>query len=355
MKKIYIHIGMPKTGTSSIQNALTKNNQLFLKNGLFYPLIGTNYSTGYVNGLYFKNDYKKNFVYNNLLLLKRTSILRKALDQFAKNDCHTLLFSEENLFEHYNDFCTAFKKFRFFKKFDVKIIIYYRRSVEYIAEIWAQTVKSNRQVYYQKDGSMVLVDLDCHKQKNISEVSLVDFLANYAHKDNFNTFQRLSETFGKENIILRPFEKEQWKNNDLLDDFFSIFGIELNDEFNLQNVNITPNRIQIEKINYMNSFLPARSFDGFIKTKELMLDSKENQSIVESLPDSIIKKSSEDYHKEECRIAKEFLERDEMFNSKYPSFYGKRRNTYAELIFDNEEKEELQKTVQLIKNKYRNQ
>ena len=37
MKKVYIHIGTEKTGTTSIQNVLAKNRESLLKNDYCYP------------------------------------------------------------------------------------------------------------------------------------------------------------------------------------------------------------------------------------------------------------------------------------------------------------------------------
>lgn len=45
-KKLYIHIGCEKTGTTSIQEALSNNRKKLLQQGLLYPEFGTN-STGH--------------------------------------------------------------------------------------------------------------------------------------------------------------------------------------------------------------------------------------------------------------------------------------------------------------------
>ncbi len=42
-KQLIIHAGFPKTGTTSLQEALSANRQILLANGIYYPHAGDHY------------------------------------------------------------------------------------------------------------------------------------------------------------------------------------------------------------------------------------------------------------------------------------------------------------------------
>lgn len=48
-KDIYLHIGLPKTGTTSIQSILFFNKNILLKNAIFYPGKFYNHANIFIN------------------------------------------------------------------------------------------------------------------------------------------------------------------------------------------------------------------------------------------------------------------------------------------------------------------
>ena len=64
----------------------------------------------------------------------------------------------------------------------------------------------------------------------------------------------LSDLFGKENIIVKRFDRTFFKNGSLIDDFMNIFGIEVDDTFpkesskSEQNHGITENACAIKRV-----------------------------------------------------------------------------------------------------------
>ena len=88
----------------------------------------------------------------------------------------------------------------------MKIIVYLRRQDKFIASNYVQAVKA---FPFTKDDF---------------EVSVLTSL----HKDAHNYYEHIlpwEEAFGAGNIIVRPFERERLKNNNIIDDIFAIIGI----------------------------------------------------------------------------------------------------------------------------------
>ncbi len=61
---------------------------------------------------------------------------------------------------------------------------------------------------------------------------------------------RWIKVFGKENIVVRPYEKQQFKNQDLIADFLEIIGLDLTADFKKLKKNANP-RLPTETIEYM--------------------------------------------------------------------------------------------------------
>ena len=99
-KTIYIHIGTPKTGTTSIQTFLTKNADILLEEDMFFPAAGICYSKkrGVSIGHILKNKDKKDFLFCvNGHVLNNEVLLREVLEAFAKSKKSKMLLSDESL------------------------------------------------------------------------------------------------------------------------------------------------------------------------------------------------------------------------------------------------------------------
>ena len=68
--------------------------------------------------------------------------------------------------------------------------------------------------------------------------------------DYYELLGRWARVFGKESIVVRPYEKQQFKNQDLIVDFLSLVGIEWSDDFKRLKKNANP-RLPAEIIEYM--------------------------------------------------------------------------------------------------------
>ena len=317
-KTIYIHIGTPKTRTTSIQKFLTKNIKILSKEGIYYPLEGR-YSL-MINNKY-REDYKNLNYCANGGIINNKNKLKDVLKNFDKSKKNKMILSEESLFlqNEYNRPFNNEEIWNLLSNYEIKIIIYFRRSVNYLCSLWQEYMKLS----YQTD--------------------LLNFLESYNHLKYLNNFHNLSKRVGGKNIIVRTFEKEAWPNNSLIEDFLSILKINNFKKFrqdeSFENIGIS--REECDKLLYINRHLRKRKwFLNQLKVEIKIATSDNHIKVIDSLSDEIIKKITNKYYQEECKIAHIFLNREELFQSKFPKIYKKSRPEYKKQI-SNEDKKKL--------------
>lgn len=134
---LLIHIGLPKTGTTYIQNLLFSNRDELSKQGVLYPLAGLN-GTGHasLSSNYVSKKTKKEYQKHNILtrtqkpLIIRDNILYE-IEQ-SKKTPHTIIISAESLaltdYECAAEFAQHYQPY-----FNTRVIAYLRRQ-DYLAE-----------------------------------------------------------------------------------------------------------------------------------------------------------------------------------------------------------------------------
>ncbi|EOH5061251.1 hypothetical protein ACL9FT_001608 [Campylobacter coli] len=202
----YIHIGTPKTGTTSIQKFITLNLDLFLQQGMVYP------KTFCVNNQHAKIAYiiknmKSDF---NFWLNQEVVFLR---NEISENKKYTFLFSSEMISLYINESYTLIRLKELFNWLgfkNIKCILYLRSNDEYMISHSSQNIKCGLGVYYKRKAEFC-TSMGMHMYKTICK--------NYIN------------VFGKENIIVRLFDKNEFYQGDLLKDFIHSIGLEWDDEF----------------------------------------------------------------------------------------------------------------------------
>jgi hypothetical protein len=318
-KTIYVHIGTPKTGTTSIQKFLTKNKDVLLDYGVFYPVAGRCYDS-FSKSIAVEDCNALDLCINGGVLNNEYT-LKSVLDNFVKSEKANMLLSEECLFlqEQASGFYNKTQIWEILSTYEIKIIVYFRQSVEYLCSLWQEMIKYRHQV-----------DLPYFLENN-------DYLKNI---DNFHALAKRAET---KNVIVKTFEKESWVNGDLIDDFLSIVNIKDSRKF-LRGESVTNKgfcRSKCDSLLYINRHLGMEVCDqDNYNINKRTPASDSDQIIIESLPDEIIERVSNKYYSEECQIAKNFLNREELFVSKYPKIFKIKRPKYQWSI-SQESKEEL--------------
>ncbi len=241
MPTLYLHIGMPKTGTSYIQKFLRTNASVLKTKNYVFPFFPRiqNFlpqrnarflvhvfrdEKGKVDSKTKQEVWDNNFEY-----------ISKLFDEYDN-----MILSEESIWsiKKSNDkFWKKLKNELDSRGIDCKVVAYLRRQDLFEQSHWAQKVQE-----YET----------CSFKEYINGVS-TDRL------DYYTRLNDIAKFMGKENIIVRVYEKQQWggTQKNLISDFFHTVGLELTDEFILPeksviNISLTGKYLAFKR--YMNRY-----------------------------------------------------------------------------------------------------
>lgn len=214
MKTVYLHIGTPKTATSSIQNLCLVNREELHKYGFSYEKSPFDYpGVNSRRNAHFLVGPRK----IERLIPGKEEEYRKQLrtgfsmvhEQFEKYD-HVIL-TDENLWWSVN--YGSWNGLKLLTEdasrngYNVKVLVYLRRQDDYLISRWNQLIKERR----------ISESLPLHLRKVLSGEPL---LVNYDE-----SLDRIAKIVGKENIIVRRFERSSWVNGSVYDDFKDAIGL----------------------------------------------------------------------------------------------------------------------------------
>lgn len=295
-KKIYLHIGQPKTGTSSIQVFLAKNAEKLKQHGYLYPELES-----------LEDARKGEITSGNMGYISRTLLpelhgefppgsdykveLKKLISSIEKVECDNVILSSEFL-------CvlpatSLFNLANALKDYEVKIVIYLRAQEQFIQSVYAQRVKVH--------------------QEARSPLEFIEYLIKHdPHIDYYTLIGRFGDIFGKDSLIIRIYEREQLINHDLVEDFLDAIGVSDRSDFvfDKRGVNKTHNKYVILLQRLVNDHLSpsmAVKLSNFITKIDInsYFDDK-HQMINKKLKKKIIEK----YRKSNRKLAKEYLGRE---------------------------------------------
>ncbi len=192
---IYIHAGMHKTATTSIQNILYNNRDLLQNIGWYYPSSGLSgfkrskevgHRHFFLQQELFHNKEKKNW--------HKLQLEIKGLDD-------NIIISHENFFSHRID-PEEIKKL--LPEYNIKMIVYIRHPVDYIESCYREWVRRVGQ--YDKD---INTFYKWRKQWLAYE----------------NILTKWDNAIGSENVIVRLFDKNYFHKGSIIKDFFNVIGL----------------------------------------------------------------------------------------------------------------------------------
>lgn len=204
--KLILHIGMWKTGTTSIQENLSKNKELL-------QCIGVEYPSEINNHIFLLPDVYENYI-NHVAIKsykpgveKLNDIKNSFFDSvFKGNEGTTYILSSEFFLDLNVNEVNKLKDILSGYFSEIKILCYMRPPESHFKSAVNEQVK---QGHYP-------IEKAYEKHIEINEYRRI-----YIWRD----------AFGKGSVIVRPFDNKQWKNQNLLDDFFDSINIKKPDSF----------------------------------------------------------------------------------------------------------------------------
>ena len=208
-KKLYLHIGMGKTGTTALQNFFWENRKVLAKRDVCYPKRGT-----MANAHHLLSPHIPRFLENEW----NFQAVDEWAPELAKSAQNRVLLSSELMAwaeeSKARKFCAQVSAW-----FDVYVVIYLRRQDDIIMASYNQQIKAGPQKRR--------VDLIYRKQ--VERFDYPKILAPWA------------DSLEPGEVIVRPYEKQQFHGGDIRHDFLRhAFQIDVDDSFAISNKDSNP-------------------------------------------------------------------------------------------------------------------
>jgi hypothetical protein len=240
--RIYLHIGLEKTGSSSLQSFFSSNEALLKNNNILYP--STLGDQGHVKITAFALRPGGDDILHALQGIKdasslkdfRISVSKNLSDEIEMRSPTTLILSNEHcssrLVTHTE--IEAVQTLLSKLSSDIKIVIYLRRQDEFLVSSYSTAIKSGH----------------AYRINNPSQAEMA------VRYDYYNIIEKWSSVFGKENIIARVYEKKSSYN--VIEDFMeNILKISVPLEVNQRIfINKSLDIKSIELLRRLNFYLP---------------------------------------------------------------------------------------------------
>lgn len=297
---IFLHIGMPKTGTSSIQAYLHQNRKALRRHGLVVPQ-----SPGRKNHskiTLYAHAYRSRVAIrraHDLVGLPKVqqfretfrAELREEASRWSLDDAVVLTGEHMSLLREPEEFDRLKELLRTMGDRPVRIVVYLRRQDLFYLSGYSQRIKNG--------STLPWSDLS----ENF-DPSVYDYAS---------LLEGWKSAFGRENIIVRVFERPQMIGGDLIRDFLSVIGFEDAPVAETVRKNESLDYRSLEFLRRLNPWYPRFVGGHLNKNRRALVSAMEQISEGPSLrmgrADAVAFLSQ--YQESNSRIAREYLGRSD--------------------------------------------
>lgn len=220
MKTLYIHIGTPKTGTTSIQNFCGLNREKLKEQGVLYPIMNYHYERKSVNrnGYFLTGTIKENGTRNKE---KEKQVFNNELQYIVDcfKDYDTILLSDESIWwatsTRRKGLWKDLKKHSEQHNYQIKVIVYLRRQDQFMMSRYNQKLKTDF-IASTQSFDEYFADMNGRFKCVMDYRERIDNIA---------------KSISKENVIVKRFDRNYFYNGDLNQDFLHILGVKVDDRF----------------------------------------------------------------------------------------------------------------------------
>lgn len=208
-KKLFLHIGMGKTGTTALQDFFAHNRKPLAALGIAYPERGIMSNAHHLLSPHIPRFLEDQWQFESV---------DEWAPELAEQEGDRVLLSSELMAwadeARARKFCAQVSAW-----FDLHVVCYLRRQDNIIMASYNQQIKAGPQRRR----------IDVIYRKQMERFDYPRILAPWA------------DSLGPGKVIVRPYERQQFHGEDIRKDFMHhVFGTELNEEFDLQRGNSNP-------------------------------------------------------------------------------------------------------------------
>ena len=219
MAIVYLHIGAPKTATSTLQSMLAGNFKQLLKQGVLYPKLlrhGDAHHTLVADLIQaYQGHTMADLWYGDRTRGEAWQNLQREIEQHP--GIQKIILSSELFFgqtQRLEDMLADIRSR--LSEHELKVVVYLRRQDELYSSFFNQDVKGARQWAHNAYQFFQTHQIFQHDYSELLGI--------------------WSDGVGHENMMIRPYESAQWVGGNIVEDFCKVTGIDP-----LGNVRTTPN------------------------------------------------------------------------------------------------------------------
>jgi len=301
MATVYIHIGAPKTATSTLQAVLAGKYNKLLSQGILYPRNCRHGDAHHVLVCDLIEKYHGQAMpdlwYGNFPRGEAWSALRGEIKEHG-DAVGTVILSSELFFGQANKIDLMLQDVREnLAGHDVKIVVYLRRQDQLYSSFYNQDVKGAR----QWSGSAY----EFYETHQIFQ------------RDYYDMLQSWGEVFDPANLLVRAYEPAQWLDGSIIRDFCDATGMDmLPAPFRDSNEGLGVTQLYVKRC--LNRVGYSKADNAAVLKLLVQLLPEASSKDVLYVNRKLYNKYRRDWSKTNKRLARHFLHREELFNEALP-------------------------------------